>query len=363
MTDVVHVYKDFPPVFGGIENHIATLARALTGRGLRVGVLCSRPPGTPAVEEIDGVRIERCRSLTTIASTPLPPGLPWRLRVNPARVVHLHYPWPPAEAAWLLGGRRRPLVVTVHCEVVRYPRLSRLLSPLTERVLKAAGRILVTSDAMAGIPMLSAHAGRVCVVPCGVDLKTFRPDGGDDPLPAVPHPRIVFVGRLRHYKGLPVLAAALAQLPEAQLVVIGDGPERASFEAVLRSLGCRERAHFLGDVDQALLVRILQHSDAAVLPSTSRAEAFGVSIVEAQACGVPAVVTDVGTGTTRTVIDGRSGRVVTPGDARALAAGIEWCVGSDGVDERRAAARAYAEAAFGAADMAAQVQRAYEEVG
>lgn len=52
MTDVVHVYKDFPPVFGGIENHIATLGRALVARGLGVDVLCSRHAGLAAVEEI-----------------------------------------------------------------------------------------------------------------------------------------------------------------------------------------------------------------------------------------------------------------------------------------------------------------------
>jgi rhamnosyl/mannosyltransferase len=353
MTDVVHVYKDFPPIFGGIENHVATLGRALAERGLRVDVLCTRRAGTAAVEEIDGMRIERCCSVMTLASTPLPPALPWRLRVNPSRIVHLHYPWPPAEVAWLVGGRGRPLVVTVHCEVVRYPRLSRLLSPLTERVFAAAGRIVVTSAAMASLPMLSRHAGKIRIVPCGVDLQTFQPGRGDDPFPHLPRPRIVFVGRLRRYKGLPVLAAALARLPQAHLIVVGDGLERTSFESALRSAGCRARAHFTAEVSTATLARILQHADAAVLPSTSRAEAFGVAIVEAQACGVPAVVTDVGTGTVDTVIDGHSGRVVPPGDVEALAQGLDWCLSPAGALDRRAAARAHAEAKFSAADMAA----------
>lgn len=362
MTDVVHVYKDFPPVFGGIENHIATLGSGLVARGLRVDVLCSRHAGMPAVEDTGGMRVERCRSLATVASTPLPPGLPWSLRRNPARIVHLHYPWPPAEVAWLLGGRGRPLVVTVHCEVARYPRLSRLLSPLTEHVLAAARCIVVTSKVLAAAPMLSHHARKIEVVPCGVDLKTFCPGGGNDPLPDIPHPRLVFVGRLRHYKGLPVLAAALARLAQVHLVVVGDGPQRSSFESALRAAGCRDRAHLLGKLPGAQLVRVLQHADAAVLPSTSHAEAFGIAIAEAQACGVPAVVTDVGTGTTRTIVDGGSGRVVAPGDAAALAAAVSWCLEPAGAAARRAASRQHAEARFSAADMAAKVHSIYDEI-
>jgi rhamnosyl/mannosyltransferase len=362
MTDVVHVYKDFPPVFGGIENHVATLARALAERHLEVDVLCSRRAGLAGREQVDGIRIERCWSPFALASTPLPPALPWRLRANPAGIVHLHYPWPPGEVAWLVGGRARPLVVTVHCEVVRYPRLGRLLAPLTARVLAAAGRVIVTSQALASAPMLRDHLARVRVVPPGIDLRTFHPGESDDPLPDVPRPRVAFVGRLRHYKGLPVLAKALARVPQAQLVVVGDGPERASFETALGAAGCRDRVRFTGEVPTERLVRILQHADAAVLPSTSRAEAFGVAIVEAQACGVPAVVTDVGTGTTRTLIDGHSGRVVPPNDAAALAAGIEWCVGAHGSAARRAAARQHAVANFSAEKMAAAVQSIYGEL-
>jgi rhamnosyl/mannosyltransferase len=128
-----------------------------------------------------------------------------------------------------------------------------------------------------------------------------------------------------------------------QLVVVGEGPERARFEAALQAQGCRARAHFVGDVDDPVLVRLLQTADAAVLASTSRAEAFGVAIAEAQACGVPAVTTEVGTGTAQTVADGVSGRVVPPNDAAALADAVAWCLDPAAASARRAAARAHAE--------------------
>jgi len=359
---VVHVYKGYPPVLGGIEGHIDLLTRLLTARGARAEVLCVREAGTVAVEERHGVNVHLCTSLVTLASAPLPPLLPWALRRSRAEIVHLHLPWPPGEVAWLLGGRRRPLIVTVHCEAVRQARIASLLAPLTQRVLGAASRILVTGAFMREAPFLAAHRGRVLVVPLGVDLDRLRPDPTvRDPLPEVAHPRLLFVGRLRHYKGLDVLAAALARLPQAQLVVVGDGPERDAFEAALCANGCRERAHLLGDVDDERLLRLLQTADAAVLPSTSRAEAFGVAIAEAQACGVPAVTTDVGTGTQQTVADGVSGRVVPPNNATALAEGLAWCLDPPHAAARRAAARQHAEARLCAQRMTDTIVGVYVE--
>jgi glycosyltransferase involved in cell wall biosynthesis len=200
-------------------------------------------------------------------------------------------------------------------------------------------------------------------VPFGVDLQTFRPTATvTDPLPHVPHPRILFVGRLRHYKGLPILAAALARLPQAHLVVAGAGPERHALGAALHDYRCRDRAHLLGEVDDDTLLRLLQTADAATLPSTSRAEAFGLAIAEAQACGVPAVVTNVGSATAYTVNDGVSGRVVTPNDAGALADALAWCLDPRGETERRAAARAHAEGMLCGRRMAAAIASVYGEV-
>jgi len=360
---VVQVYKSYPPVRGGVEGHIDLLTRLLVRRGIESEVLCARSPGTASEERRAGVHVRRCAAPLTLASTPVPPLLPWALRRSEADIVHLHFPWPPNEVAWLLGGGSRPLVVTVHCEVVRYPWLARLLSPLSQTVLRAARRIIVTGEFMRDAPLLAAHRERVRLVPFGVDLDQFRPDPTvPDPAPEAARPRIVFVGQLRHYKGLPVLAAALSRVPGAQLVVVGDGPERAAFERALRDHGCGSRAWLLGTIDDDQLVRVLQTSDAAVLPATSRAEAFGICIAEAQACGLPAVTTDVGTGTTQTVANHVSGRIVRAGDPTALADALRWCIDPAHARERSLAARAHAEAKLNARRMVDQIQQIYEEI-
>ena len=360
---IVHLYKGYPPVRGGIEGHVDLLTRLLVRAGVDAEVLCADAEGAPREERRENVAVRRCWAPLTLASTPLPPSLPGALRRSSADIVHLHYPWPPNEVAYLLGGRARPLVITVHCEVIRQPRLARLLAPLTQRVFSAASRILVTGSFMREAGLLERHRERVEVVPLGVDTDFFSPEPlGRNPVPEIPHPRILFVGRMRHYKGLPVLARALAKLPHVRLIVAGSGPERPTFEAALRDAGCRDRALLVGDVDDDRLRRFYQHSDAAVLCSTSNAEAFGLSIAEAQSCGVPAVTTEVGTGTAQTVADGVSGRVVPPNDADALADAIRWCLDTDRAPTLRKAARAHAMEKLGAGRMTEAVLKVYERV-
>lgn len=360
---VVHLYKDYPPVLGGIEGHIDLLTRLLGNRGVRCEVICARTNDAPRGEQRGAVRIRRCFAPITLASTPLPPFLPCALRRSAAEIVHLHYPWPPAEVAWLLGGRGRPLVITVHCEIIRQASLAALLGPITQRVLGQAARILVTGQFMREVGWLQPHRERVEVVPLGVDTDFFKPDPGvEDPLPQIGRPRILFVGRMRHYKGLTVLARALSLLPHVQLVAVGNGPSRPELVGALRESACADRAHLIGEVDETLLARIYQTSDAAVLASTSNAEAFGLSIAEAQSCGLPAVTTAVGTGTEQTIDDGVSGRVVPPNNPHALAEALAWCLDPARVHALRDAARAHAERNLNADRMADAVCRVYEEL-
>jgi glycosyltransferase involved in cell wall biosynthesis len=105
-----------------------------------------------------------------------------------------------------------------------------------------------------------------------------------------------------------------------------------------------------------------QTSDVAVLSSTSNAEAFGLSIAEAQSCGLPAVTTAVGTGTEQTVADGISGRVVPPNDPPALAEALAWCLDPSRSAALRVAARAHAVSNLNAHRMTDTVRSLYDEI-
>lgn len=377
---ILHVYKDYAPVVGGIENHIAMLARGQAAAGHDVTVLVTAPdrvvagaggtagprPGENAADGAveEGVRVLRAPRLATVASTPLSISLAQRLRAQRPDVTHLHVPYPVAELAWLTVGRR-PLVITYHSDVVRQRWLGALWAPGLRRCLRRAARVLATSPHyVESSSFLRRVRSRVTVVPLGIDPAPFgtadrtvgRANYGDVPT-------LVFVGRLRYYKGVAVLLRALARLPGVQLLVVGSGPEEAGLVATATAVGVADRAHFLGNVPGADLPTVLAAGDVFVLPSVARSEAFGTVLLEAMAVGLPLVTTELGTGTSWVNQDGITGLVVPPDEPRALAAAIQALLADPEMRRRMGeAGRQRLLAEFTLDHLLRRVQTIYKEV-
>src|SRR5262249_8308362 len=134
------------------------------------------------------------------------------------------------------------------------------------------------------------------------------------------HPSVLYVGRLRRYKGVDALLDAFVQvrarLPEARLTVLGDGPHRSVLERRAAKLGLGESVLFTGFVPSAEKAR--RRISAWVSPLPSPKEGWGLTVVESNACGTP-VVASRSPGLVDSVRDGESGLLVPHGDARALA--------------------------------------------
>ena len=278
--------------------------------------------------------------LGRIWGVPVAPSFAPRLAhaARRADLLHVHSPNPLGEAAALVAGRSLPLVVTVHADVVRQARALPAYTRMMRRLLGRAGAILAGSHGLAATsPLLAAHRDRVQVIPYGVDLERFDRSGvpasdRDAVRERLGSPLIVSVGRLVYYKGFEYLVEAASRL-DASLAIIGSGP----LEGRLRELTARmPRAHVVGAVDDAALRAHLAAADVFVLASTSRAESFGLATLEAQAMEIPAIVTDVGSGTLEAIEPGRTGIAVPPRDADALTRG-----------DRRAARRRAAPATDG----------------
>lgn len=182
--------------------------------------------------------------------------------------------------------------------------------------LRSGGHVIVPSAAFQEeVVGMGLARSRVDHVARGVDLTRFHPEVGFradwTALGAPEGPLVVYLGRVSREKGLETLAEAFLALlqehPQAVLGVIGDGPFRQSLEDSLRETG---RAFFAGEVTGSVLPRLLGAADVFAFPSTT--DTFGNAVVEALACGIPAIVTDQG-GPCEIVQDGRSGLVV-PGD-------------------------------------------------
>lgn len=363
---VLQIFKDYYPVPGGIENHIRALAEGLVARGHRVTVLATSVGRRDEVVRAGRLTVIKAARALHLASTPLSPRmLRYARGIAGVDVVDLHFPYPPGDLAAALVPGQPPLVVTYHNDIVRQRLLLRAYAPLLRRTLDRAARIVATSPAyVASSPWLRQRADRCVVVPLGVDLARFaapdpahvaelraryaapvceRDGAARDP------GLLLFVGRLRYYKGLHILLEALARLrAEARLLLVGGGPEERRLRAQAQAAGLAGRVHFLGEVGDEELPALYAAADVFVLPSHLRAEAFGIVQLEAQAAGLPVVCTELGTGTSYVTQHGATGLVVPPADPPALARALDLLLADPalarrmGVAGRTRAAREFA---------------------
>ena len=330
--NILHIYKDYWPILGGIENHVKLLAEAQAARGHAVTALVTNPEGRKStVSQENGVRVVRAGRIATVASTPLSLALPWRLLRERADIVHLHFPYPVGETAQWVARRGRATVLTYHSDVVRQASILKVYRPVMERVLHQVDAIIVGSPPMLKSTYLARHPAKLHLIPYGIPLARFeRASAAPSDIVETLHATslqsthatsLLFVGRLRYYKGLDTLIRALKQIP-AQLVVVGNGPMEAEWKALAAEVGVAERISWLGEVPDDDLPSVYHAADLFVLPASHRSEAFGLVQVEAMAAGLPVVCTELGTGTSYVNLDGVTGLVVSPRDPDRLAAAI-----------------------------------------
>ncbi len=363
---ILHIYKDYYPVLGGMENHIKMLAESQVQRGHQVTVLTTHPTSKTHIEDMHGVRVIKAGRLATVASTPLSISLPmwvWRQRPD---IAHLHFPYPVGEMAQLLFGRSRRVVMTYHSDVVRQKGVLRLYDPALWHVLRRMERIIATSpNYIESSPYLSQVRAQCTVIPLGIELERFL----EAPRAEVKRirdaygaPLLLFVGRLRYYKGLQYLLAAMKDI-SARLLVVGSGPMHAEWHALADALGLSEKVVFLGEVSDEDLPTYYHACDVFVLPASERSEAFGAVQIEAMASGLPVVCTELGTGTSYVNVHGQTGWVVTARDPAALAAAISDLLHDEPKRRRMGAqARERALAEFSLATMVDRVLSVYSEV-
>jgi glycosyltransferase involved in cell wall biosynthesis len=355
---ILHVYKDYSPVVGGIENHIRVLAEAQAAAGHDVAVLVCDPGGLAGIERRAGVEVIRARRLATALSMPISLHQPWVAARHRADIVHVHSPFPLGEITALAVRRRTRFVITHHSDVLRQRTALRLYAPLLRHVLRSADRVIATSPRyVESSPWLEPLADRCCVIPLGVDQDRFTPG------PGVRRAELLFVGRLRHYKGLDVLLRALTGLPDIRLRVVGEGPMGPAWRRLAQDLGVAQRVRFAGEIADTDLPAAYRDAGILVLPSTSRAEAFGMVLLEGMASGLPCIATEVGTGTSWVVQHGVTGRVVPAGDSDALRGAVAGLVADPGAAAALGAAgRRRIEQHFTEARMNGRILALYREL-
>ncbi len=244
-------------------------------------------------------------------------------------VIHLHYPFFGSDILAAFAARlwNIPLVVTYHMR----PKASGILGftfrayrfALERFVFQSPKVVLVSSKEYAQEHGVKHR--RIETLPFGVDTKRFVPGnrstargtfGLSEDIPT-----ILFVGgldRAHYFKGVDVLLSACKDITTPwQLLIVGDGNNRATFEQLASTLGIRDHVYFAGSVPFEDLPQAYQAADVHVLPSIDRSEAFGLVTLEAMASGVPSIVSDL-PGVRSLVVVNETGALVPPGDCAAL---------------------------------------------
>jgi glycosyltransferase involved in cell wall biosynthesis len=178
------------------------------------------------------------------------------------------------------------------------------------------------TDEVFELVRLGRPRSRTAVIPCGVDLDHFTPDGPR--WPRTKRRRIVAVGRMVPRKGFETLIEAMPSVPGAELLIVGgpaasglaDDPEAARLAALVKDLGVEDRVRLCGSVSRSEMPAVLRSAD--VVACTPWYEPFGIVPVESMACGVPVLASAVG-GMLDTVVDGATGKLVPPRDPLACA--------------------------------------------
>lgn len=333
---VLHVGKYFPPCAGGMEVFLADLIAEQRSQGINAHALVH---GDPLPD--DPPWLHRVPVQGTIIYAPIAVGFRRALRraIQALRpdVLHLHMPnnavfW----ALTLAQARTIPWVVHWHADVVASSiRLAvklayRLYRPFEQAVLEQAERIIATSPPYLQASEPLAPWGHKCsVIPLGL---TVQPPAPPDSSQQHAHPwsassfKLLAIGRLAYYKGFETLIQALADLPEVELVIAGEGESRATLQSAIRSItpaGGTPRVHLLGHVDDTLKYALLARCDVFCLPSRERTEAFGLVLLEAMSQSRPCIASNLaGSGMPWVVTQAQAGLLAQPEDPASWAQAI-----------------------------------------
>lgn len=296
------------------------------------------------------------------------PQLLWKLRHFD--YIYLHYPFfGAAEVVWLfkIFNKKTKLIIHYHMDVKNESILNKILS-LPSRLTRTS--LLKQADTIVSASLdyvkhsniknfYAKHPQKFQEIPFSLNINKFCPKeiNQESSNPLITKTKnlikkvnelyikrnrldLIFIGGLdsaHYFKGIPVLLNALANLDDSswRLNIIGDGNLKAEYLKLAKDLQIDKNISFLGKLENKEFLRSLQEADVLVLPSINSNEAFGIVLIEALACGVPVIASNL-PGVRSVFKDGVEGLLVEPGDSLDLKLKIEWLLNNEALRQEMA---------------------------
>jgi glycosyltransferase involved in cell wall biosynthesis len=252
-------------------------------------------------------------------------------------IIHHHYPFPTMEFTllrYLKQMSEKKFVITWHANIKnsRWSWIERIYNPMIEKLLDRADAIIVTSPQLfEASEILQKYSEKVKMIPLSFDPKYLSAESKK--YPSERCFKLLFVGKLRKYKGVEYLINAIENL-DVKLKIVGNGEEIQSLKSLVKALSIEDKVTFVTNADDIELVTYYKQADLFVLPSINEAEAFGVVQLEAMANGLPVINTRLKSGVPFVSLNDFSGITVEPKDADKLRIAIENIICNKDLYER-----------------------------
>lgn len=313
------------PQAGGAEVHLTEILTRLVQKGHSVTLLCSGYEGAVKTEEKDGIKIIRSSGRYTF-NWVLPFKLKKLLRKEKFDIILEDINKIPFYSPLF---HKLPLLViiphlfsdSVFKEINFLLGLYIYLSEKpVPKVYQGFKFMVISESTKKDLVAKNIPAENISVVECGIDHNLYQ---HDPDLPKFETPTIIYLGRIKKYKSVDDLIKAmpkvLEKIPEAELLIVGEGDYKPVLENLVKDLKLEKKVRFTGFVSKEQKVKFLQKSWVSVYPSLK--EGWGLTNIEANACGTPVIASDV-PGLRDSVLPGKSGLLFEYGNIQNLASAL-----------------------------------------
>lgn len=322
---ILQVNKFYYPWIGGIEKIVQQISEGLNKKNdLEIDVLVCNDKYETVIEEINGVKVMRTKSLGIFLGMPLSFHFLtfYRKIEKDYDLIFLHYPFPLGFIAHTLFSRNKNLVIWYNSDIVRQKFLEIFFKPFHLYTLKKSKKIFVSNpNLIESSNYLKKFKEKCIVIPFGIDLDYFKENEdikkeAEEIRKKFGEPLVLSVGRLAYYKGFEYLIKAGKEI-KAKVLIIGEGKLRDKLLKLISDFNLENKVFIIPSVED--LRPYYLACDVFVLPSIHKSEAFGIVILEAMAFGKPIISTELGTGTSWINVNNETGFVVKPKNEKELA--------------------------------------------